>query len=318
MDPTNPFLSPEEALALYGVAEMGITETMWPQLRDILLQDPSGMDRLNLRCIACNQRMTVGNDNSQHAACILPCGHMIGYKCCRSLYSEKPRASTHTCPACSYDLIHPGCGHPHYGVLMHSSVDSFHLTPPTLPEGGGCLHRTCPDCSVEKLLEGLLDIYSSMNDDPSVWRRVDEGKVIRLLVYDDPNFRLEPTFSSPPIHLKGVQMHRDKDLQMPQWMRDIGETVLERFMLQMVNAWQSERFYKLRLKMVLEQEQAARKDAASFQPGAPGGEPDVQPQPQTTLDVDEQPQSHPTLETDEPAPRARRQSIVRRLFTRKH
>ncbi|RSL50061.1 hypothetical protein CEP54_012111 [Fusarium duplospermum] len=58
-----------------------ISATFWHQLRDIICDDRSALDRLDVRCAACKQHMTVGTDDwpmeESHVLRILPCGHMI-------------------------------------------------------------------------------------------------------------------------------------------------------------------------------------------------------------------------------------------------
>ncbi|KAI8665492.1 hypothetical protein NCS56_00985300 [Fusarium sp. Ph1] len=57
-----------------------ISARFWHQLRDIIWKDPSALYRLDVRCVACKQHMTVGTDDrpmqESHGIHILPCGHM--------------------------------------------------------------------------------------------------------------------------------------------------------------------------------------------------------------------------------------------------
>ncbi|KAF4452638.1 hypothetical protein FALBO_16144 [Fusarium albosuccineum] len=140
-----------------------ITETFWPVLRDTLLRDPQGMGRLDLNCAVCNRRMVL-NDENYHDPVILPCGHMIGKDCLIRRVVNGPIVNApFDCPLCHISLRHPLCGHSHDGFQLPSCVDCFEDVPPTVPEGGGQLAPSCPECYIVSFLKGLESLWDSLN-----------------------------------------------------------------------------------------------------------------------------------------------------------
>ncbi|RGP77516.1 hypothetical protein FLONG3_4301 [Fusarium longipes] len=96
-----------------------ITETFFPTLMEILKEDPSAVERLNLECGICLEKMTPKTPKPEgylgldHEAAILPCGHIFGNSCVMNLAKCDHRDGTaHKCPACRHPLQFTPCGCP--------------------------------------------------------------------------------------------------------------------------------------------------------------------------------------------------------------
>ncbi|KAM5344036.1 hypothetical protein ACJ41O_012573 [Fusarium nematophilum] len=157
------------------MASRSVKETFWPLLRNDLLNDPSGMERLSLPCVACSRVMSITDDDrssdyTAHAACILPCGHMIGYSC----QDKRNEMCLHHCPSCRGDLKHPRCGHPFRGIHMPTNIELFSLVPPTVAERGGVgLAPNCRECGAMHLLKGLDHLFFAL-DPTDKWPRLNQ------------------------------------------------------------------------------------------------------------------------------------------------
>ncbi|RSL75326.1 hypothetical protein CEP51_010974 [Fusarium floridanum] len=161
----------EEDLTNESVIEEGlINESYWPRLREILVEDPSGMDRLNLECMICTMPMVINpHDPGQedrvidHRAMILLCGHLVGFSCIyRHFCHRQEIRQPFTCPFHGGEpLCHPDCGCGHMGWPMPSKVEEFSARPLTTAEGL-LLARKCIGCTLDdvvRCLTILTDIF---------------------------------------------------------------------------------------------------------------------------------------------------------------
>ncbi|KAH6999009.1 hypothetical protein BKA56DRAFT_608518 [Ilyonectria sp. MPI-CAGE-AT-0026] len=101
-----------------------ITEGYWPELKQVLLADPTGLDRMNIRCPIClidmDGREVPDPLNMQlgHAANIAPCGHIFGIPCMLELERETNRLDPLLCPLCFYCWDHKVCRHTTLGYPL--------------------------------------------------------------------------------------------------------------------------------------------------------------------------------------------------------
>ncbi|KAM5367035.1 hypothetical protein ACJZ2D_010216 [Fusarium nematophilum] len=215
--------------------EAEITETFWPRLWEILSDDPSGMDRLNLKCMVCHERMTTDEDEEdvdgqedqplRRGAHILPCGHMACEGCVRNVLNHACKnASPYCCPFCRMSLDHGECEHPHPGVPMQQAVRSLHLTP---PEGRRVLPRLCDTCGVLSVYNGLNSILVGMGEDEEF--HLAENEYIALSVRGGYS-------------LWAVQDHADgkvRDVEMPEWLLEDCQRYAERLISRSRSLWRT-------------------------------------------------------------------------------
>ncbi|KAL4722072.1 hypothetical protein ACLX1H_010842 [Fusarium chlamydosporum] len=107
-----------------------IAETFFHYLMDILDKDPSAVERLDLECGICLDKMTIDQDikvrtsNNElvlsHGAYILVCGHIFGVSCAAKLSDHSEEDMTeHRCPTCRHALEFTRCFCPHnLGTLL--------------------------------------------------------------------------------------------------------------------------------------------------------------------------------------------------------
>ncbi|KAF4445918.1 hypothetical protein F53441_10389 [Fusarium austroafricanum] len=147
---------------------MSITETFYPVLVEILVEDHSAFNRLDLGCGMCMEKMTFDsedeicepdNEAGLHShAYILPCGHMFCFSCCAKLMVlNRDSERLHKCPTCRYDLHHSYCKCPHnMGALFHPKLngEKFEAMEARMREAYN-LRCICLRCHMEAFLRAL-------------------------------------------------------------------------------------------------------------------------------------------------------------------
>ncbi|EXA48622.1 hypothetical protein FOVG_05304 [Fusarium oxysporum f. sp. pisi HDV247] len=130
-----------------------ITATYYPELAGIINNDPTAIERLELDCIMCKDRMSNPEDRTC-GAFIFPCGHMFCPFCVKE-YREHNLSNgiPHKCPVCHFDLSRKICGCP---------IDDDTLFKPTqqqdenllakLQEEISSLKGCCDSCHVATLI----------------------------------------------------------------------------------------------------------------------------------------------------------------------
>ncbi|RMJ03262.1 hypothetical protein BHE90_006774 [Fusarium euwallaceae] len=109
-----------------------ISSVYWPELKQILENDPSRFHDLDLECLCC-ERMSIFNDEHvrdpamghyTHGAHVLPCGHIFGEKCLVRMWQFANEADGYfACPACRQALgYHPHCYHDLNSLPMPQSL----------------------------------------------------------------------------------------------------------------------------------------------------------------------------------------------------
>ncbi|RSL49453.1 hypothetical protein CEP53_009154 [Fusarium sp. AF-6] len=170
-DLTDEFQMEEDLFNESVIEEDLINESYWPRLREILVEDPSGMDRLGLECMICTMPMIVNpHDPSQddrvidHRAMILLCGHVVGFSCIyRHFCHRQETRQPFTCPFHGGEpLSHRECGCGHMGWPMPGKVEEFSARPLTTAEGL-LLTPKCIGCTLDdvvRCLTILTDIFA--------------------------------------------------------------------------------------------------------------------------------------------------------------
>ncbi|KAM0350199.1 hypothetical protein ACHAPU_003364 [Fusarium lateritium] len=158
---------------------MSINETYFPALMDILQQDPSAAERLDLECPICKEVLTTNDDDKvsysndevdvNHGAFILPCGHIIGYSCSREYlnYSAEARI-LHRCPTCRSDLIHAACRHSHnIGTMLRVGQDQRDTMRRTV-ENSSRVFEHCIECCLPWITAHLKAVAMAEYDFSSI------------------------------------------------------------------------------------------------------------------------------------------------------
>ncbi|KAF9765293.1 hypothetical protein IL306_002380 [Fusarium sp. DS 682] len=145
-----------------------ITDTYYPVLLEILKNDPTAFERLDLDCLLCKEKMTFNPEGNFHedpkeselhkGAYILPCGHIFCFSCTVELTKHhKTNRIPHKCPLCDFSLTHLGC------KCMHNEGMPFI---PTKKQDENLLAKVkkkvskayCVKCQTVALLFGLVRI----------------------------------------------------------------------------------------------------------------------------------------------------------------
>ncbi|KAF5677594.1 hypothetical protein FHETE_1645 [Fusarium heterosporum] len=158
---------------------MSINETYFPALMDILSQDPSATESLNLECPICRDVMTTNNEDKvsysndeadvNHGAFVLPCGHIIGYSCSREIYNYSTGTGIpHRCPTCRFDLIHTSCQHSHnIGTMLRVGEAQRHSMRLSV-ENSSRVFDYCVECCLPFIFSQLRGIAMAECDFSSV------------------------------------------------------------------------------------------------------------------------------------------------------
>ncbi|KAJ4313925.1 hypothetical protein N0V84_009167 [Fusarium piperis] len=116
-----------------------ITSIYWPELKQILENDPSKFHDLELECL-CYERMSIFDgehvgdlamDGYAHGAHILPCGHIFGEKCLYRMWQYATEADGwFACPACRQALgYHQHCCHDLNSLPFPQSLEEIKQFP---------------------------------------------------------------------------------------------------------------------------------------------------------------------------------------------
>ncbi|RSL63738.1 hypothetical protein CEP54_005077 [Fusarium duplospermum] len=168
-DLTNESLKEEES----PIEEDLINESYWPRLREILVRDPSGMDRLGLECMICMMPMIInprdasdGHNTVDHRAMVLLCGHIVGFSCIFEYFSYRQQHSLpYACPLhAKPPLCHSECGCGHTGWPMPGKVEDFFVRPLTIAEGLS-LAPECIGCTIDDMFRRLTILTNIFEPD---------------------------------------------------------------------------------------------------------------------------------------------------------
>ncbi|KAJ4169707.1 hypothetical protein NW754_005855 [Fusarium falciforme] len=116
-----------------------ISSIYWPELKQILENDPSRFTDLDLECL-CFERMSIFEDEHvrdpamgsyTHGAHVLPCGHIFGEKCLVRMWEYSNEADGwFACPACRQALgYHAHCYHDLNSLPMPQSLEEIKQVP---------------------------------------------------------------------------------------------------------------------------------------------------------------------------------------------
>ncbi|KAI8723518.1 hypothetical protein NCS52_00207600 [Fusarium sp. LHS14.1] len=149
--------------------ENQINESYWPPIRKILEEDPSEVDRLNLKCMMCKSPMSTkwyehvnGDNGHDHRAIILLCGHLIGYSCLMDhLMHRNSQGLSFECPLgkCG-PSSHPVCGCPFKGWSFPDNVEDVSVCKRTASEGLEVKPK-CYVCTFDDLVQSLTLLTSA-------------------------------------------------------------------------------------------------------------------------------------------------------------
>ncbi|KAF4954880.1 hypothetical protein FGADI_4982 [Fusarium gaditjirri] len=153
-----------------------ITSTFYPELASIINFDPTALQRLELDCGMCRDRMS----NPEDRACdilILPCGHMFCSSCieeCR----EHERA--HKCPVCRFDLAHKICGCPiEEDIVFKPTPEQDHTVLVKMQAEISRLRGTCDACDVGTLVHGFRQVALFLHDPAQL---IKDGHILRVTI----------------------------------------------------------------------------------------------------------------------------------------
>ncbi|CAM1505107.1 Fc.00g107440.m01.CDS01 [Cosmosporella sp. VM-42] len=147
-------------------AKERVTENYWPKLKQLIKEDPSVVNRLDLECPICYERMTITDEEHvfepilgglkvSHQAGILPCGHMFGASCvAKMLTSNHSQNKVSACPCCRLTLKYRLCIHTTPGIPMPVKWNQIEQMLKTIPEGGK-MPPVCFDCALARALNNL-------------------------------------------------------------------------------------------------------------------------------------------------------------------
>ncbi|KAH7222283.1 hypothetical protein BKA60DRAFT_634147 [Fusarium oxysporum] len=167
-----------------------ITATYYPELAGIINNDPTAIERLELDCIMCKDRMSNPEDRTC-GAFIFPCGHMFCPFCVKE-YREHNLSNgiPQKCPVCHFDLSRKICGCP---------IDDDTLFKPTqqqdenllakLQEEISSLKGCCDSCHVATLIHGLRQVALYLHDPAQM---IKDGHILRITIKKcDTEMRIE-------------------------------------------------------------------------------------------------------------------------------
>ncbi|KAF5629892.1 uncharacterized protein FTJAE_8399 [Fusarium tjaetaba] len=167
-----------------------ITAAYYPELSKIINNDPTAIERLEIECGMCQDKMSNPEDKTC-SAIIFPCGHMYCPPCVKE-YREYNRANgiNHKCPLCRFDLKGRVCGCP----------DKETLFDPTQHQDEGLLDKlkdelskekgSCAFCQLSMLVNGLRSIALYIHDPKPL---IKDGHILRVRAVkrDNWNVRIE-------------------------------------------------------------------------------------------------------------------------------
>ncbi|KAG7431143.1 hypothetical protein Forpi1262_v007325 [Fusarium oxysporum f. sp. raphani] len=167
-----------------------ITATYYPELASIINNDSTAIERLELDCIMCKDRMSNPEDRTC-GAFIFPCGHMFCPSCVKEHRKHNlSNGIPHKCPVCHFDLRRKICGCP---------IDDDTLFKPTqqqdenllakLQEEISSLKGCCDSCHVATLIHGLRQVALYLHGPAQM---IKDGHILRITIKKcDTEMRIE-------------------------------------------------------------------------------------------------------------------------------
>ncbi|RBR02630.1 hypothetical protein FVER53263_05987 [Fusarium verticillioides] len=167
-----------------------ITAAYYPELAKIINNDPTAIERLEIECGMCQDKMSNPEDKT-FSAIIFPCGHMFCPPCVKE-YREYNRSNgvSYKCPVCRFELKGRVCGCP----------DKETLFDPTQHQDEGLLDKlkdklskekgACAFCQLSILANGLRSIALYIHDPAPL---IKDGHMLRVRAVkrDDWDVRIE-------------------------------------------------------------------------------------------------------------------------------
>ncbi|KAF5624929.1 hypothetical protein F52700_9304 [Fusarium sp. NRRL 52700] len=162
-----------------------ITAAYYPELAKIINNDPTAIERLEIECGMCRDKM-ISPEDKTCSAIIVPCGHMFCPPCLKE-YREYSRTNDlpYKCPVCRSDLKGKACG---------CSGDKDTLFDPTQPQDEVLLARlqkeisnlggVCTSCQMSMLAIGLRRIALYFYDPAPI---IESGHMLRVRMRNHDN-----------------------------------------------------------------------------------------------------------------------------------
>ncbi|KAF5538952.1 hypothetical protein FMEXI_9172 [Fusarium mexicanum] len=168
-----------------------ITAAYYPELAKIINNDPTAIDRLEIECGMCRDKMSNLEDKTC-SAIILPCGHMFCPPCVQefrqyNISNDVPSR----CPVCRFDLISRTCGCPGdrdtlFDPTQHQDEDLLARLQEQISRRKGA----CVLCQMTTLARGLRCITLYLYDPVPI---IKGGLMLRVTVEkrDEKEIRVE-------------------------------------------------------------------------------------------------------------------------------
>ncbi|KAH7248662.1 uncharacterized protein BKA55DRAFT_676283 [Fusarium redolens] len=175
-----------------------VTATYYPELANIINNDPTAIERLELDCLMCKDKMTNPEDRTC-GAFILPCGHMFCPSCVKNLRTHnQTKRNPHRCPVCRFDLRRKICGCPiDNGTLFKPTQQQDENLLANLQEEVSSLRGCCVTCHLNTLIRGLRQIALYLHD-PS--QMIKDGHFLRISVEKrDTKLRFETDYKNEEV-----------------------------------------------------------------------------------------------------------------------
>ncbi|KAF5706298.1 hypothetical protein FMUND_11663 [Fusarium mundagurra] len=162
-----------------------ITSAYYPELAKIINNDPTAIERPEIECGMCQDKMRNPKDKTC-SAIIFPCGHLFCPPCVKE-YREynKTNGIPHKCPVCRADLKGRVCGCPDKDTLFEPTQHQDEGLLTRLQEEISTQEGACVFCQMSMLANGLRSIALYIHDPAPL---IKDGHMLRVRVVKRDNW----------------------------------------------------------------------------------------------------------------------------------
>ncbi|KAG5755873.1 hypothetical protein H9Q69_000056 [Fusarium xylarioides] len=167
-----------------------ITAAYYPELAKIINNDPTAIERLEIECGMCQDKMSNPEDKTC-SAIIFPCGHMFCPSCVKE-YREYNRTNgiPYKCPVCRCELKGKVCGCPGKDTFFEPTQHQDEDLLDRLQKEISKQEDACVFCQMSLLANGLRNIALYIHDPAPL---IKDGHMLRVRIVkrDDWEVRIE-------------------------------------------------------------------------------------------------------------------------------